>query len=100
PAIAGVIIALWGVAPCFGVNALSFGAMLVALVMMDPAKLQRPKRDRTHGNVRHALRHIADRRELRVPLLLMLVLSTIGFNFQVVNPVRGDHSLDGHGFVY
>ena len=49
PAIAGVIIALWGVAPCFGVNALSFVAMLVALVMMDPAKLQRPKRDRSRG---------------------------------------------------
>ena len=100
PAIAGVIIALWGVAPCFGVNALSFGAMLVALVMMDPAKLQRPKRDRTRGNVRHALRHIADRRELRVPLLLMLVLSTIGFNFQVVIPLLAEQSFDGNVSAY
>ena len=31
PAIAGVVIAIWGVAPCFGINALTFVAMLVAL---------------------------------------------------------------------
>ena len=67
--------------------------MLVALVKMNPAKLHRPKRDRPRGNVREALRHIADRRELRVPLLLMLVLSTIGFNFQVVIPLLADRSL-------
>ena len=39
PAIAGVIIALSGVAPCFAVNSLSFAAMLFALYRMDPAKL-------------------------------------------------------------
>jgi MFS family permease len=100
PAIAGVIIALWGVAPCFGINALSFAAMLVALVMMNPAKLHRPRRDRPRGNVRQALRHIAEHRELRVPLLLMLVLSTIGFNFQVVIPLLADRSFSGEISAY
>jgi MFS family permease len=95
PAIAGGVIALWGVAPCFGLNALSFAAMLVALVKMNPARLERPKRDRRRGNVRQALRHIAGRPELRVPLLLMLVLSTIGFNFQVVIPLLAERSFDG-----
>jgi MFS family permease len=100
PAIAGVIIALWGVAPCFGLNALSFAAMLVALVKMNPARLQRPHPDRRRGNIRQALRHIAGRSELRVPLLLMLVLSTIGFNFQVVIPLLADKVFDGQVSAY
>ncbi|MFN8113282.1 MAG: MFS transporter [Solirubrobacterales bacterium] len=100
PAIAGVIIALWGVAPCFGVNALSFVAMLVALVKMDPAKLHGPDRSKPRGNIREALHHIAGRRELRVPLLLMLVLSTIGFNFQVVIPLLADRVFAGDVSAY
>ena len=100
PAIAGVIIALWGVAPCFGVNALSFVAMLIALVKMDPAKLHHPDRSKPRGNIREALRHIAGRRELRVPLLLMLVLSTIGFNFQVVIPLLADRVFSGDVSAY
>jgi MFS family permease len=100
PAIAGVIIVLWGVAPCFGLNALSFAAMLLALYKMHPARLHRPDRDRPRGNVRQALRHVAGRAELRVPLTLMLVLSTIGFNFQVVIPLLADRDFAGEVSAY
>jgi len=100
PAIAGVIIAIWGVAPCFALNSLSFAAMLLALFKMNPAKLHRPDRDRPRGNVRQALRHVASRPELRVPLALMLVLSTIGFNFQVVIPLLADRDFSGQVSAY
>ncbi|HET6830838.1 MAG TPA: MFS transporter [Solirubrobacterales bacterium] len=100
PAIAGAVIALWGLAPCFGINALSFVAMLAALVRMRPELLHRPKPARRHGGVRQALRHIAARRELRVPLLLMLVLSTVGFNFQVVIPLLADQTFSGDVSAY
>src|ERR671933_617752 len=40
PAAAGAVIALLGVGPCFALNALSFGAMLVALRRMDRAALK------------------------------------------------------------
>ena len=39
PAAAGAVIALVGVGPCFGINALTFLAMIVALRLMDPAAL-------------------------------------------------------------
>ena len=45
PAAAGGVIALLGVGPCFLVNALSFGAMLVALKTMDPRRLHTPEVD-------------------------------------------------------
>ena len=100
PAIAGLVIALWGVAPVFALNTLSFAAMLLALARMHPARLHRPDRDRPRGNVRQALRHVAARRELRVPLILMLVLSTVGFNFQVVLPLLADRSFNGEVSAY
>lgn len=100
PAVAGAVIALWGVAPCFGLNALSFAAMLVALARMRPDRLHRPKRERRRDGVRRALGHIAARRELRVPLLLMLVLSTIGFNFQVVIPLLAGQTFGGQVSAY
>ena len=102
PAIAGVIIALWGVAPCFGLNALSFAAMLVALVKMNPARLQRP-RPPTRAARQRSARHSATspaRRSCAVPLLLMLVLSTVGFNFQVVIPLLADKVFDGQVSAY
>ena len=43
PAAAGAVIALLGVGPCFLLNALSFGAMIVALWGMDPRELDTPE---------------------------------------------------------
>lgn len=96
PAIAGVIIALWGVAPAFALNALSFVAMLVALAMIDPRKLSRPEPKRTRGGIREAVRYVASSRELSVPLALMAVLGTLGFNFQVIIPVLAERSFGGN----
>ena len=64
PAIAGVVIALLGVGPCFLVNAFSFLAMIVALRRMDPAALQTPPRlaRRGRGQLRSALSHVRARR--------------------------------------
>ena len=39
PALAGLLIAAVGVAPCFALNALSFGGMIFALWRMEPAQL-------------------------------------------------------------
>jgi len=96
PAIAGIVIAVSGVALCFLINALSFVAMLVALVRMKAAQLTRPKpEDRSRGGVRHALRYVLATPELRVPLILMAVLGTLGFNFQVIVPLLADQTFGG-----
>ncbi len=88
PAGAGVVIALFGVGPCFFVNALSFGAMLVALRGMNPALLQTPRRAlRARGQIRDAVREVLRRPELRIPLGMMVVVGTLSFNFQVLLPL-------------
>ena len=102
PAIAGVLIAVSGVALCFLLNALSFVAMLVALVRMKPGELAQPKREgrADRRGVRHALRYVLATPELRTPLLLMAALGTLGFNFQVIIPLLADRTFGGAVSAY
>jgi MFS family permease len=101
PALAGTIIALIGIAPCFAVNAASFLGMLIALRTMDPSKLLTPKPvSRKPGEVRSALRYVMRTPELRIPLAMMALVGTISFNFQVLLPLLADFTWHGTAATY
>ena len=101
PALAGLLIAGFGVVPCFGLNALTFVAMIVALWGMDPRGLHtEPVAPREPGAIRAGLRYAARTPELAVPLALMALVGTLGFNFQVVLPLLAKFSFDGGASTY
>jgi MFS family permease len=101
PAGAGLLIATIGVAPCFLVNALSFGAMIVALRAMDPGELRpAPVATRGRGAVRAALSYVARTPALAIPLAMMAVVGTLGYNFQVILPLLARFSFDGGAATY
>jgi MFS family permease len=101
PAIAGVIIAVAGVAPCFAVNVVTFAAMVLALWRMEPAQLRTPPRaGRERGAVRAALRYVRGTPELAVPLALMALVGTFGLNFQAILPLLARFSFDGGASAY
>jgi MFS family permease len=101
PALAGGVIAAIGVAPCFLLNALSFGAMLVALWLIDPHELHTGKRARrAPGQLRSALRHVAHTPQLRVPLAAMALVGTLSFNFQVILPLVARFAFGGTAATY
>ena len=101
PAIAGLLIAGFGVVPCFALNALTFIAMIVALWGMDPEGLHTaPVAGRERGAIRAALRYVRATPELAVPLALMALVGTLGFNFQVVLPLLAKFSFDGGAMTY
>ena len=101
PATAGVVIATLGVAPCFLINALSFAAMIVALRAMDPRQLRTaPRAPRRAGAVRAGLRHVLATPALAIPLGMMAVVGTLGYNFQVVLPLLARFSFDGGAGTY
>jgi MFS family permease len=93
PALAGVVIATAGVEPCFGLNALSFGAMIFALRGMDRDALRAsPRAERARGQVRSGLRYVRATPALWIPLLLMALVGTFTFNFQVLLPLLATFS--------
>jgi len=101
PALAGVMIATVGVVPCFGLNALTFVAMILALWGMDPARLQAaPVAAREPGAIRAGLRYVRKTPELMVPLALMGLVGTLGFNFQVVLPLLAKFSFESGAMTY
>ena len=101
PAIAGVLIALIGVGPCFGVNALSFGAMLLALGTMNVAALHNPRRaPREPGQLRAAFAHVRETPALWIPLGAMVLVGTLSFNFQVLLPLLASQTWHGTASTY
>ncbi|HTR75795.1 MAG TPA: MFS transporter [Solirubrobacterales bacterium] len=101
PAIAGILIAAFGVVPCFALNALTFLAMIAALLSMDPRALQTPPpAERRPGAIREGLRYVRHTPELAVPLALMALVGTLGFNFQVVLPLLAKFSFGGGAGSY
>ncbi len=101
PAIAGILIATVGVVPCFALNALTFVAMILALLGMDAKRLEEPPvAPRERGAIRAALRYVIATPELALPLALMGLVGTLGFNFQVVLPLLAKFSFGGGAMVY
>ena len=101
PALAGVLIATVGVVPCFALNALTFVAMILALWGMDPGRLHSsPVAGRERGAIRAGLRYVRRTPELMVPLALMGLVGTLGFNFQVVLPLLAKFSFESGAMTY
>jgi MFS family permease len=106
PAAGGVIIAVFGIGPCFLINAASFLGPLLALTAMDPARLLRPEiiPPRAPGAARAGLRYVGARRDLLVPLLMMAIVGTLAFEFQVTIPLMAHSAFHlgatGFGLLY
>ena len=95
PAVAGAVISVWGVGPCFLLNVATFAAMIVALRAMDPGELDAaPVVPREKGALRAALRYVRATPSLRVPLLMMALVGTLSFNFLVILPLLARFSFD------
>lgn len=88
PALAGVLIATVGISWAFLANALSFAAVIAALYAMRAAELhRRPPVARAKGQIRAGLGYAWKMWQLRVPLVMMAVMGTLAYNFNVVLPL-------------
>ena len=101
PALAGVLIVTVGTAVCFLLNALSFLAVIAALVMLRPGELRRAApTGRSKGQVRDGLQYIWRARDLRAALLATAVIGTLALNTQVVMPLMAKLEFDGNAATY
>jgi MFS family permease len=106
PAIAGLVIAAVGTGLCFVLNAVSFLAVLTALVLVREDELRPVEKDpsaRMVDGLRRAFAHAWHDPQLRLVLGVVTVVSTVGFNFHVLVPLLAADTLhvgpEGFGFL-
>ena len=101
PAVAGLVIATVGTGWCFAYNAVSYAAVLIALLMMRPDELHgvaRPRRQST--SLTGALRHGWHKPELRLVLLMVAAIGLLGFNFSIILPLVATRVFPGGPGTY
>jgi MFS family permease len=104
PAVAGILIATVGVSVCFLVNAGSYIAVIISLMLLDRTAL-RPSipAPRSRGQLREGLRYVASTPALAVPLAMMAVIGALAYEFQVVLPIVARETFGGgaedYGFL-
>ena len=87
-ALGGLIVAALGIAMCFGLNAISFIAVLASLLAMRVHELYPAKREtRQRGQIRAGLRYVRSTPELLIPLGMIAVVGTLAWEFQVTLPL-------------
>ncbi|HZZ50611.1 MAG TPA: MFS transporter [Pseudonocardia sp.] len=99
PAVAGLVIVVAGTTPCFAINAVSYLAVVGALLLIRP--LRPPARGRSGGHgVWEGLRYARTLPQLWLPLAMMSVVGLLAFNFPVILPVLARETFHGDGGTY
>ena len=101
PAVAGVLIATIGLAWCFAVNAVSYIAVLIALFMMRIKDLHpiMPV-PRVKGQLREGFRYVASNPLLRDTLIMMAIIGTLSYEFNVILPLFARFTFHGDARTY
>ena len=100
-ALGGVIAAAIGLALCFACNALSFAAVLVSLAAMRTSELFPAERvTRQKRQVRQGLRYVRSTPELLIPLVMIAVIGTLAWEFQVSLPLMASKVFHGGAAAY
>jgi len=97
PAAGGLIIASAGVAACFALNAGSFLAVLLCLLLMRTRELFAPQREgarpRIFRGIAEGVAYSWRTTSIRTVLLMLLFIAAVGMNFNVLLPVLARHTL-------
>jgi MFS family permease len=101
PLLGGALIATVGVAWCFLVNAVSYGAVLVALAAMDGAEIhKRPPLQQRRGAIRAGLRYARSEPTVFTTLVLVGVICACSWNWETLLAVHAARTFDGGAGTY
>jgi MFS family permease len=100
-ALGGVVAAVLGLALCFGLNAVSFAAVLASLAAMRAADLFPARRvTREPGQIRQGLRYVRGTPELLIPLVMIAVIGALAWEFPVSLPLMASKVFGGGAAAY
>lgn len=96
PAVAGFLIAGVGIGECFLINAASFAPVTVALFVMNKDELATvPAVERRRGQIREGFRYVLSQPTVRAIMIMMALVGTLQYNFQVILPVMAKDTFAG-----
>jgi predicted MFS family arabinose efflux permease len=96
PAGAAVLVSRIGIGWCFVVNAGSFAFVIASLLSLDARGLHpAPGVSRERGQLRAGLRYAAQVPDIAVPLLMMALIGTFTFEFEVSLPLLAQFTFHG-----
>ena len=89
PAVAGIVMGYAGIAACFFINSISFGAVLISLFFIKAIPIEKkPKKDtKMLKEIKDGLKYIYHKDILLYTLLVMAIVGTFAPNFNVLVPV-------------
>ncbi len=106
PGVGGALIFWLGIPLLFLLNALSFLAVIGGLLVMRPSELMPvPQRDPRHGVARiralgDGFRFIRGNKSVLIAFIMIAVIGTMGFNFNVLLPLEATDVLHADAFVF
>ncbi|MCU7493826.1 MAG: MFS transporter [Ignavibacteria bacterium] len=101
PAIAGIIIAGAGLALCFFLNAASFIAVLICLFKMRKEELYTAERvKKIKGQLMKGFHYVRNEPLLRLVLILMGIIGTLAYEFDVSLPLLAKYTFHGDADSY
>jgi MFS family permease len=101
PAIAGALIAVVGLAPCFIINGVSYAAVVIMLWRMRAGELhETPPLPRAPGQLREGFHYVASTPVLRSTLVMLAIIGTLTYEFQVSLPVIAEFTFHGDASSY
>jgi MFS family permease len=96
PSTAGLLIAAVGTGICFLINALTYIAVIVSLLMMKIAKTDgKPARTRGWHELKEGLRYVSGFEPIWAVLLMLAVMSAMGMPYAMLMPVFAKDILHG-----
>jgi MFS family permease len=101
PSLAGALVLWVGYGWPFILDAITYLAVLAGLWMMRPSELFRSAPTaKKRGQVAEGLRYIRSEQMLFVPLVMMAIIGSLAFNFQVTVPLMVNGPLHGTGTTF
>jgi MFS family permease len=101
PALAGLTIAVFDIAPCFFINALSFVAVVVSLLMVRPSELHPvPAQEHKKGLLREGWRYLVSTPELLATFVLCCMFFAFAWEFEIVFPLVAKYTFGSGAGVY
>ena len=103
PGIGGILIAAFGVGVCFAIDALSYVAVIIALLLMrvdELMKQEQGRRTTMWTSVVEGLRYVRQTPPLRIALIMFTVIAMVCINFSVLLPLLASDTLNAGAEVY